>query len=164
MLLKKQFFVLYFLFFSFNLCNAQIEVAHVSAKDFKSLGFGAFLNFSIPVSEANYVTLEGGLQYFKDKDADKLTLLPVLAGYRYTLNQTGTGLYIEPNAGYTFSVADFGDYAGPSAGIGVGYLIDLGNIPFNFGLRYERSFGNTATNVFAFRIAHSFSFGRKDYY
>ena len=162
MLFKKQFFVLYFLLFSFNFCNAQIEVAHVSSKDFTAFGFGAFLNFSIPASEANYVTIDGGIQSFKDKNTDELALLPVLVGYRYTLDQTGTGLYVEPNAGYTFSVSDYGDYSGPAAGIGVGYLIDLGNVPFNFGFRYEHSFGNPSTNVISFRIAHSFSFGRRN--
>lgn len=163
MLFKKQFLIFYSLLFSFTFCNAQIEVAHISAKDFKAFGFGGFLNFSIPVSEAtNYVTLEGGLQYFKDKNTNVLALYPVLVGYRYTLDQSGTGLYVEPNAGYIFSTSDYSDYSGAAAGIGVGYLIDLGNIPFNFGLRYEHSFGNPATNVFSFRIAHSFNFGRRN--
>ena len=162
MLFKKQFFVLYFLLFSFNFCNAQIEVAHVSTKNFSAIGFGGFLNFSVPVSEADYVTIEGGIQYFKDKNTNELGLVPVLAGYRYTLDHSGTGFYIEPNAGYTFSVSDFVNVDGASAGIGVGYLIDLGNIPFNFGLRYEHIFGNPTTNVFSLRISHSFGFGRRE--
>jgi hypothetical protein len=176
MLLKKQFFVFYFLLFSFNLCNAQIEVARATAKGFNAIGFGAFLNFSIPVSEAtNYVTLEGGFQYFKDKNDDDLALIPVLIGYRYTLNQTGTGFYIEPDAGYTFGASTIpardsnGDImvdeqkvAGPTAGIGTGYLFVTGNISFNVGLRYQHNFGNLSTNVLSFRISHSFSFGRKN--
>jgi hypothetical protein len=162
MLFKKQFFVLYFLLISFNFCNAQLEVAHASTKGFSAIGFGGFLNFSIPVSEgANYVTIEGGFQYFKDKNTNELDLIPLLAGYRYTLNQTGTGFYIEPNAGYIFSVSDVGAVDGVAAGIGVGYLVDLGNIPFNFGLRYEHGFGNPAINVFSFRISHTLSFGRR---
>lgn len=161
MRLRKHSFIMCFLLLSFNFCNAQIEAAYVSSKDFKSIGFGGFLNFSIPVSEANYLTLDGGIQYFKDKNTTELGLLPVLAGFRYTLDQTGTGLYVEPNAGYIFGVSDFGDYSGPAAGIGVGYLIDLGNVPFNLGLRYEHCFGDPATNVFSFRVAHSFNFGRR---
>lgn len=161
MFFKKQFFSLCFLLLLFNFSNAQIEVAHISSKDFNAFGYGGFLNFSIPVSEANYVTIEGGLQYFKDKNTTVVALFPVLAGYRYTLNQTGSGFYIEPNAGYTFSVSDYSDYAGVAAGISTGYLVDLGNIPFNFGLRYEHSFGNPSTNVVSFRIAHSFGFGKK---
>ncbi len=162
MLLKKRFFILYFLLFSFYFSNAQIEVAQASTKDFSAIGFGGFLNFSIPVSEANYVTIEGGYQHFKDKNTNELGLVPVLAGFRYTLDQTGTGFYVEPNAGYTFSFSDLENVDGASAGIGVGYLIDLGNVPFNFGLRYEHIFGNPATNVFSFRIAHSLSFGRRN--
>jgi hypothetical protein len=162
MLIKKQFPVVFFLLLFFNVSNAQIEVAHLSSKDFSAFGFGGFLNFSIPVSEANYVTLEGGLQYFKDKNTNTVALIPVLVGYRYTLNQTGTGLYVEPNAGYIFSSSDYSDYSGAAAGLGVGYLVDLGNVPFNFGFRYEHSFGNPSTNVFSFRIAHSFGFGKRN--
>jgi hypothetical protein len=175
MLLKKQFFILYFLLFSFNLCNAQIEVAGASGKDFKAIGFGGVLNFSLPVSEAaNFVTIEGGFQYFKSQDDEALALIPVLIGYRYTLNQTGEGLYIEPDAGYTFGASSIGTYdsngswlggeqkvAGPTAGIGTGYLFQLGNIPFNVGLRYQHNFGNYATNILALRILHSFGFGRR---
>ena len=174
MLFKKQFSVLYFQLFSFNFCNAQIELAHASTKGFSAIGFGGFLNFSLPVSEANYVTFEGGFQYFKNQYDEDLALIPVLIGYRYTSNQTGSGLYVEPNAGYSFGASSIGNYdenggyegtdkkvAGPSAGIGVGYLIDLGNIPFNFSFRYEHNFGNAATNIFSFRIAHSFGSRRR---
>ncbi|MEP6585014.1 MAG: autotransporter domain-containing protein [Ginsengibacter sp.] len=174
MLFKKKFYALSFLLVSFSFCNAQIEVAHASTKDFSAIGFGGFLNFSIPVSEANYITFEGGFQYFKNQYDEDLALIPVLVGYRYTLNQTGSGFYVEPNAGYTFGASSIGDYdanggylgvdkkvAGPSAGIGFGYLIDLGNIPFNFSLRYEHNFGDAATNVYSFRIAHSFGSRRR---
>lgn len=176
MLLKKQLLILSLLLFSFNLCNAQIEVARASAKDFNAIGFGGVLNFSLPVSEAaNYITIEGGFQYFKNQDDEDLGLIPVLIGYRYTLNQTGEGLYIEPDAGYTFGASTIGTYdsnggwlggeqkvAGPTAGIGTGYLFQLGNIPFNVGLRYQHNFGNYATNVLALRILHSFRFGKRN--
>jgi hypothetical protein len=181
MFLKKQFFFLYFLLLCGTICHAQIEVARVSLKDFKAIGFGGFLNFSLPVSEANFVTLEGGLQYFKNKYDEDLALVPVLLGYRYTLNQSGTGLYIEPNAGYTFGASTIqvydevgspmgdnnGNYlyhkiAGPTAGIGIGYLLEAGRrTQFNLGLRYEHGFGQTATNVFALRFSHAFTFGRR---
>ncbi len=175
MLIKNKFFVLCFLLFSFNICNAQIEVAYANSKNFNAVGFGGFLNFSFPVAETNYVTIEGGVQYFKNKDDEDLGLIPVLIGYRYTLNQTGEGLYVEPDAGYTFGASSIGKYdengvwqgsdekvAGPTAGIGFGYLFELGNIPFNVGLRYEHNFGNYSTNIFAFRIAHSFGGHRRD--
>ncbi len=174
MLFKKHLLILCLLFASIDICNAQIEVAHVTSKNFTSTGFGGFLNFAIPVAETNYITLEGGAQYFKNKYDEELVLVPVLVGYRYTLNQTGEGFYVEPFGGYTFGASTISTYddnggytggeekvAGPAAGIGVGYLVDLGNIPFNFGLRYQHNFSNYATNVFSFRISHTFHIGRR---
>src|SRR4051794_19757175 len=155
---KLTFFSCFLLFMSFN-TNAQIELAHVSVKNFKAFGFGGFLNFSLPVSEANYLTIEGGLQYFKDKNDNDLVLVPALFGYRYTLNQTGNGLYLEPNAGYCFGGSSLQKYdavgspiaesdgtwavekvAGPIAGLRIGYLFEpSGNIHFNVGIRYQRT-------------------------
>lgn len=137
----------------------------------------------MPVSDANYVTLEGGLQYYVGEYDEDLGLVPVLAGYRYTLNQSGTGSYVEPNAGYTFGSSSIEKYdengnavqdgynpayekvAGPSAGMDVGYLFEPGGrIQFNLALRYEHSFGPCPTNTFGFRIAHAFTFRRRDSY
>lgn len=177
MLLKKQVLIFCFLLFCFRFSNAQIEVAYTNSKNFNAIGFGGFLNFSFPYSEADFVTIEGGFQYFKNKYDEDLGLIPVLLGYRYTLDRTGSGFYVEPDAGYTFGSSSIGKYdsnggwtgenekvAGPTAGVGFGYLIDLGRIPFNLGLRYEHNFGNYATNIFAFRISHSFGSGKKDDY
>jgi hypothetical protein len=162
--------------------DAQIEVARVSLKNFKAFGLAGFLNFSLPLSEADYLTIEGGFQYFKDKNDNDLTLVPALIGYRYTINQTGTGFYLEPNAGYCFGASNIQKYnavgspiaesdgslavekvAGPVAGLGIGYLFaPSGNIQFNVAIRYERTFGESATNVFAFRISHAFTFRRSE--
>jgi hypothetical protein len=38
--------------------------------------------------------------------------------------------------------------AGPAAGLGAGYLLDIGNIPFNIGLRYQHNFGNLGNKHF----------------
>ncbi len=172
--LKKQILLLCLLVSGGLFANAQIEVNHVSLKGFKKTGFGGFLNFSIPVSDANYLTLEGGLQYYKDDYDEELALVPVLAGYRYTLNQSGSGLYVEPNAGYMFGSStiqpasmysdDYAKVAGPTAGLGVGYLFGDGRLQFNVALRYEHSFGSFATNTIGLRIAHSFTFRRRDDY
>ena len=97
--------------FSAFLSFAQIEVANASVKNFRETGFGGFLNFSLPVSEAAFVTIEGGLQYFRDKDKDEdLALVPMLLGYRYTLNRSGTGFYVEPNAGYCYGISSITVY------------------------------------------------------
>ena len=181
MTLMRPSLLLFIASLSFYFCSAQIEVAHISVKEFKETGFGSFLNFSLPVSHANYLTLEGGLQLFKNSNDENVGIFPVLIGYRYTVNHSGTGFYVEPNAGYTFGESTIGIYDevgspmtdgsgkylyekvnGPTAGIGLGYLfVPGGGIQFNVGIRYERSFGNTATNMFAFRIAHAFTFGRR---
>jgi len=93
MLIRKTILITCFVFVCSAFCKAQIEVEHVSMKEFKATGFGGFLNFSFPVSDANYVTAELGAQYFSDKYDEEVIMLPVLAGYRYTVNQSGTGLY-----------------------------------------------------------------------
>jgi len=175
MLFKKSLIGSCFLLFSL-FCNAQIEVDYVKAKHFNSIGFGGFLNFSFLVSEADYLTVEGAVQYYNSKDGEELALIPVLAGYRYTMDRTGSGLYVEPFAGYTFGTSTIGIYdesgweggnasvAGPAAGLGAGYLLGIGNIPFNFGLRYQHNFGKLGTNTLALRIAHSFGSRNRDDY
>ena len=175
MLLKKQLPVLLLLLCCAHVGKAQIEVDYVNAKNFHEIGFGAFLNFAFPVSEADYVIVEGGVQYFKNSYDEELGLIPVLLGYRYTLDRTGSGLYVEPVAGYTFGSSTIGKYdenggweggyesvAGPSAGLGVGYLLTVGRVPFALALRFEHNFGDYGTNVFGFRISHSFGTRKKD--
>lgn len=185
MFIKRLSATLYFLLVCTFISMGQIEVANAAVKDFRETGFGGFLNFSLPVSEAGYVTIEGGLQYFKDKETDEdLALVPMLLGYRYTLNKSGTGFYVEPNAGYCYGISSIIKYneagspiagndgkpavekvSGPMAGVGVGYLFEPGgSIQFNLGLRYERTFGNAGVNIFAFRVSHTFSLGKKDSY
>ena len=178
---KKLSFVLLFSVSIFTVSHAQIEGAYVKVKDFKAFGFGGFLNFSFPVSEANYLTVEGGFKYFHS-DPEEMGIFPVLLGYRYTLDQSGTGLYLEPYAGYTFGGTTIGVYdeynspvgdgngnwlyeevKGPSAGLGLGYLFQPGNkVQFNLSLRYDHGFGNAATNMIALRLTHTFGFGRRE--
>ena len=178
--MKKNFSILCILLLCSIYCAAQIEVVYAKAKDFSGVGFGAFLNFSIPVTEGNAVTLEVGLQNV-GQIGDGLITLPVLAGYRYTFDQTGTGFYIEPNAGYNFGAADIPKYTengapiyengeqvwwkikGPMAGVGLGYLFEpTGKIQFNVALRYEFILGEAKTQTLAFRISHAFTFGRRE--
>jgi hypothetical protein len=169
MAIKKPLIVVsIFLLLSSSL-KAQIEVANIRYKDFSSIGFGAFINVAIPISEADFITPEVGLYYASDKDDDNVGLIPFLLGYRYTLNRSGYGFYLEPNVGYSIGSADVGDYyesvttSGITSGIGFGYLFEPTNrIQFNLSLRFERCFGGSGTNVFSFRIAHAFTFGRRD--
>ena len=165
-----------------NFSNAQLEVAHMSTKNFSGLGFGAFINVSAPVSDANYFTGEAGLYVFSHED-NHVALLPLLAGYRYTLDGTGTGFYLEPNAGYSFGGSDIKKYnqngspiydaggkqvdqkvTGATTGINAGYLFEqTGFIQFNISVRYEHVFSEFGQNMFSLRISHAFSFARRDY-
>ena len=84
--------------------SAQLQISKLVGKnssDYK-LGFGGFLKFSYPISEAADVTLEAGANIFQSKDDPEygLAVLPIKAGYRYTINQSGTGFYVEPQVGY----------------------------------------------------------------
>jgi len=153
--------------------NAQIQVDYLSFKGFSSVGFGGFFNFSVPVSDANYVTGELGLDVFSRND-EHVAMAPLLVGYRYTLDGSGAGFYVEPNAGYSFAGTDIqitdqdGNYtdqkvSGISTGVSLGYLFEpSGKIQFNLGLRYEHIFGDVGSNMFSFRISHAFIFGRRE--
>lgn len=178
MLLKKQLLILYVLLLSTLFSTAQIEGNYASVKNFKEFGFGAFLNFSLPVTDANYLTLECGFQYYKNQQED-LAQVPIVLGYRYTLNQTGTGFYVEPNAGYIVgsssiqkkfdpnSTDSYNDpyekVSGPAAGLSMGYLFGWGgSLQFNVALRYEHTFSSAAVNVVGLRISHAITFGRRN--
>jgi len=165
----------------FSIAQAQIEVAHITSKDFNATGFGGFLNFSIPIDDANAGIVEGGVYVFSSNDSHE-AVAPVLLGYRHLLaDGSDYGFYVEPVAGYTFGATDIQAYdangtpltkpngdeldqkvAGPVGGLGFGYLFpQSGTIRFNISLRYEHTFvtgGYPALNIIALRISHSFSF------
>lgn len=168
---------------SIHFCKAQIGVSVLKVKDFYALGKEAFLKFHFQVSQGNYVTVGGGINYYVDSYDEEVGLVPVLVGYRYTLDQSGNGLYLEPNAGYAFGETTITAYdkngqpipdpnnpgqwanekvAGPMAGLEVGYLFDpAGWVQFSVGLRYEHGFGNAGTNLLSLNITHAFNFGRR---
>lgn len=163
-------------------CRAQIEIAHATVKKFTATGFGVFINVSMHLSDANYATLDGGLQYFVNRYSEDLGMIPVVLGYRYTINHTGAGVYIEPNAGYNFGSSTIEKVdangspvsnsngtnahekvSGAVVGGAVGYLFQpVGKVQFNLGLRYLHTFGDAPSNVFGIRITHAFNFGRKE--
>lgn len=136
------------LFFSIASVHAQVEVAKLvgkGSKDF-TLGFGAFIKLNHPISEADYVSLEGSFVFFFAKESDGsegMALLPVMLGYRHTLDGSGTGFYIEPQAGYTVTGALSLDpidrkITGFTWAAGAGYLFEPGDrIQFDIGIRYE---------------------------
>ena len=61
-------------------CGAQIQVSKLLGKNAKNYkpGYGAFLKFSCPVSEADDATLEGGVNFFLKKTMTRMrTALPI---------------------------------------------------------------------------------------
>ena len=172
------------LFSTFSQLNAQIEGAYLHTKEFKAFGFGAFLNYKIPAGEAAFLTPEVGLYYFK-KEGEGLAMIPLLLGYQYTFNGSGTGLFVEPIAGYTFGDSDVaqydengavlsdpnnpGDYLkqmakGPTAALAAGYIFD-GEKPVTLGLKYQRVFvaSGPAVNLATLRFSWPLFGGRKQY-
>jgi hypothetical protein len=167
--LLKKLLLVTTIFLSANKINAQIEVAKLigkNSKDYK-LGYGAFLKFSNPVSEAADITVEGGVLLFRFKDdpSDGMALIPVKAGYRHTLNGTGTGFYVEPQAGYTVYGANSNDIIkGFTWAAGTGYLFQpSGSIQFDLGVRYESvMYKGGSANYVGLRLSHNFSIKKRD--
>ena len=170
----RKFYFLLISCFIFSQAFSQIEGDYIHMKGFSHVGLGAVLNLAFPTGESDFITVEGGVQYFRNKYDEELYTIPVLAGYRYTLDRSRYGFYLEPNAGYIFGastveVMDNDGYyskldpAGPAAGLTFGYLFAPARTQFNIGLRYEHGFAKDAVNLFSLRISHTFSFRRRDY-
>ncbi len=182
MALYKKLVVLSFSFFIGASANAQIEVAGINTKHYSSFGFGGFLNFAIPVNDANAVTGEAGFYYFTH-DGDEAALVPFLVGYRHFLDASaGYGWYVEPYAGYSIGSTDEpktgangsimyrngvevdeGLY-GINGGAAFGYIFD-GNARINLALRFLHVFtfkGDPSANMLSLRLSHSFHFGRRN--
>lgn len=138
------------------------------------LGFGAFIKAGVPVGNSGDVTLEIGANYFPSKDEGQGTgMVPLKAGYRYMLNGTREGFYVEPQVGYNLygvtSVLDENGYNvdlkynGFILAAGAGYLFSIAEIPFNVNLRYETVIAHGGSNnLVSLGITKSFMFGRRD--
>ncbi|HEY4195488.1 MAG TPA: hypothetical protein VGM63_08125 [Mucilaginibacter sp.] len=114
-----------------------------------SLGIGAHIKGAFPVSQGSDLTLELGANFFFLNDGgsgDGTGVVPIKAGYRYSLNGTGTGLYVEPQIGYniygiTSAYVDGTtknlEFHGLVAAAGTGYIFLIGNTPLDLYLHYE---------------------------
>jgi hypothetical protein len=154
----------FILFFSIIQANAQLGVMKLVGKNTSNytIGFGAFLKTAYPVSEGSDVTLEIGADIFFLGDgygtADGTIMCPLKAGYRYTLNGSGMGFYIEPQAGFNLvGVTSLHDangnqvnlkYHGAVFAAGTGYLFLIGHTPFDLNLRYETVIDHGGSNNF----------------
>lgn len=172
----------------FATANAQVEGAYMTTKNFKGFGFGGHLNFKFPVTDAASLTAEAGVYILKQpnhpvEDEANVVLVPMLVGYQYTVDGSGTGFFVEPLAGYTIGGSDINKYdengnlrwdtargryvnqsvQGLTAGLAAGY-ITRGATPVTLGLRYERVFvsGDPGLNVVALRVQWPLFGGRRN--
>ncbi|HEY0041682.1 MAG TPA: hypothetical protein VGB71_13515 [Flavisolibacter sp.] len=166
-----------FLFFKLQ-ANAQLGVMKLvgnNTKDY-SIGFGAFIKTGFPVSDGAALTVELGANIFPVKGSGfnyGTVMCPLKAGYRYTLNKTGDGFYVEPQAGFnvygvTSLAGENGEtinlkYHGVVLAAGGGYLFNMGNTPFDVNLRYETVIAHGGSNnLISLGITKFFSFGSRN--
>jgi|GEM_PF-790925 len=157
--------------------NAQIGVMKLvgnNTKDY-AIGFGAFIKSGFPVSEDADATFEIGVDIFRIKEYSEYgtIMCPLKVGYRYTLNGTGEGFYVEPQVGFnlygvTSLPDDYGDnidlkYHGLILAAGAGYLFTVGRAPFDLNLRYETVIAHGGSNnLISLGISRYISFGKRD--
>ena len=137
-----------------------------------SLGVGAYLKGIFPVTQASDVTLEVGANMFTlddDGSGDGTVVVPIKAGYRYSLNGTGMGFYVEPQIGYNIygvtSTYLNGDltFHGVVFAAGTGYLFLIGNTPLDLNARYETIIAHGGSdNYVSLGLSFYLRFGRKD--
>ncbi|RYY43905.1 MAG: hypothetical protein EOO06_19010 [Chitinophagaceae bacterium] len=157
--------------------NAQLGVMKLVGSDSENfnLGYGAFIKTGIPVKEGSSVTVELGLNYFpyKDGEGQGTIMCPLKLGYKYILNKTSEGFYLEPQLGYNvYGISSVPDedgynvdfkYHGVVLAAGGGYAFLAGNVPIDVNLRYETVIANGGSNNFiSLGITKSFSFGKKN--
>lgn len=175
--MSKKIFATSLLFFFIIQAKAQLGVMKLvgnNTKDYK-LGFGAFIKTGFPVTDGSDVTLEIGADVFPmDNTFTYGTVMcPLKAGYRYTLDGTGKGFYVEPQVGFNlYGVTSLQDkngndvnlkYHGVIFAAGTGYLFYISNISFDINLRYETVVAHGGSNnLVSLGISKSFGFGRRD--
>lgn len=164
----KRLFCLLLIFISIT-ASGQIQVSKLLGTNSNKFttGYGGFLKYAYPVSGSSDVSLEIGFVSFtlKSDNAYGWVIIPVKAGYRYTINQTGYGFYVEPFLGYNFAGVDPDDnkFKGLVYGSGTGYLFKpIGKVNFDLGMQFESALhtGGPA-NYLSFRLSHNFGGNRR---
>lgn len=155
--------------------NAQLGVMKLvgnGTEDYK-LGYGAFIKTGFPVLEGSDATLEIGANVFLMDGGDGTIMCPLKGGYRYTLNRTGKGFYVEPQVGFNlYGITSTQDkngadvdlkYHGVVFAAGTGYLFTISNIAFDINLRYETVIAHGGSNnLVTLGLSKSFNFGRRN--
>ena len=140
-----------------------------------SLGFGAFVKGIFSVSQASDLTLELGANFFALNDGgtgDGTAVIPVKLGYRYSLNGTGLGLYVEPQVGYNIYGVTSTNVDGYTQNLtfhgvvfaaGTGYLFLAGNVPLDLNLHYETIIDHGGSdNYVSLGLTFYLHFGKRD--
>ena len=176
--MRKVLLAIVILFLSFLKVNAQLGAIKLVGKNTKdyTLGFGAFIRSGFPVSDGSTATLELGADIFPLNDGnggDGTIMCPLKVGYRYTIDHTGTGFYVEPQVGYDLigvtSLYDKNDtpqdlrYHGAVLAIGTGYLFTALHAPFDLNLRYETVVAHGGSNnLISLGISRFISFRKRE--
>jgi len=157
--------------------KAQLGVMKMVGNNTKnySLGFGAYLKGIFTVSQASDVTLEVGANEFFLNDGgtgDGTAVVPIKVGYRYSLNGSGMGFYVEPQIGYNIygvsSVNVDGQtqnftFHGMVLGAGTGYLFLVGNTPLDLHPQYETIVDHGGSDNYAsLGLSFYLHFGKRD--
>lgn len=171
--MKKAFFLTASLLCACYL-HAQIEVVKIIGKGSEDygIGFGAVLKAGIPVTEGGSATIEAGVVYSAIKESggeQGIVFVPIKAGYRYVLNGTRSGFFVEPQVGYCVYGALTNDLvdqkvSGFDWAVGAGYLFPSNRrTQYEVGLRYENVYYKGGPVSFiALRFTSSFSFGNRE--
>ncbi|HET7001966.1 MAG TPA: hypothetical protein VFI33_11675 [Puia sp.] len=165
------------LFFIVIKGEAQLGIMKMVGKNTSnySYGIGAYIKGVFPVSQAADLTLEMGANIFflnDDGIGDGTAVVPIKAGYRYSLNGTGFGLYVEPQIGYNIygvtsayvdgSTQNF-KFHGVVLAAGTGYLFRAGNTPLDLNLHYETIIDHGGSdNYISLGISFYLRFGKRD--
>lgn len=173
--MNKKLLATFLLFFFIIRANAQLGVMRLvgnGTKDYK-MGFSAFIKTGFPVTEGNDATLEIGANIFPIDDRYGTVMCPLKVGYRYTLDGSGKGFYVEPQVGYNiYGVTSLEGKDGLDVNLkyhgvifagGTGYLFYISNVSFDVNLRYETVIAHGGSNnMVSLGISKSFGFGRRD--
>ena len=175
----KRILFVFIVFLFVHQTKAQVSAMKLIGKNTEdySLGFGAYIKMGVATSEAADITVELGADIFSIKGTSYrygTVLCPLKAGYRYTLNGTGQGLYIEPQAGYnlvgvTSTIDEYGQdinlkYHGVVLAVGTGYLFTILDTPFDLNLRYEKVIANgSSNNMISLGLTRAIFFGHIAY-
>ncbi len=171
--MKKILLLLAVIIFVCNWCSAQTgnnqigvgaEVNFLASNGYSSIynpGIGGNLKGLYGVGRAGQLTISGAYSSFSGKSSSTygdqtLSLLPVLAGYRYNLKngfygegQAGLAILTTKTTGLSYSQTNF------AAAVNIGYLIH----GFDISARYYTE--GDVISAFAVRLAYNFSLSGK---